>query len=308
MSPSKVPDMPSTTSTLTLPLRTAPSKSVTLDPYFTLLYEDNKRSLQHFLDNKAPLPGKIVLATPRFVEYLLSKEPGPKVQYENLRPALSAIRSFLVSSPGGKKLLAFYKHLLQLQGRWLMATAELVSFELYIKLTHNLFISRDDKKLMAHCIKVIPDALSKVANYSNVDRATFDTILNLEKNRLQEASSTAADILFNFKVSKDFYLTHGRLLTAIEVHEAKLEELRVRAARRKAERQARIQAAYARNSSPFSQQIGMVGMTPVHPHVEASISQYAQAIRDEFFSFNGNTGDEEPLALTVHHDGNVTAS
>ncbi|EXJ69463.1 uncharacterized protein A1O5_07499 [Cladophialophora psammophila CBS 110553] len=294
MLPYKFPNMSSTT-TLTLPLRTAPPKSVTLDPYFTLLYEDNKKALKHFLDNKVPLPVNDILATPRLVEYLLSKEPGPKVQYENLRPALTAIRSFLLSSPGGKKLLAFYKHLLKVQGRWLMTTAELIGFELYIKLTHALFISRDDKKLLAHFVKVIPGAVSKVANYTDIDRATFDALLNLEKNRLQEASTTATDNLFNFKVSKEFYHTHGKLLTAIEIHEAKLEELRERAARRKAERQARIRAAYAANAVTFSRQMGMAGMIPYHPQVEASVCQYAKEICEEFFSFNGEPETEEPV-------------
>ncbi|OQU98308.1 hypothetical protein CLAIMM_04113 [Cladophialophora immunda] len=179
-----------------------------------------------------------------------------------------------------------------------MATAQLVSFELYVKLTYALFISRDDKKLLDHFIKVIPGALSKVANYSNVDRASFDTLLNLEKNRLQEASFSAADSLFNFKVSKEFYHTHGKLLTAIEVHEAKLEELRERAARRKAERQARIQAAYTRNSATLNRQMGMAGMTPHHPQVEASVCQYTKEIRNEFFSFNEDTDAQEPLDLT----------
>ncbi|KIX96184.1 uncharacterized protein Z520_07962 [Fonsecaea multimorphosa CBS 102226] len=292
------PDMSSNTTTLTLALRAAPPKSVTLDPYFTLLYEDNKKALLHFLHHKAALPVQDMLGTPRFVEYLLSKEPGPKVQYANLRPALSAIRSFLVSSHGGKKLLAFYKHLLQVQGRWLMAAAEFVGFELYVKLTRALFITRDDKQLLAHFMKVIPNALSKLANCSNVDRASFEAQVNVEKTRLQEASVAAADSLFNFKVSKEFYYTHGKLLTAMEVHEKKLQELRERAVRRKAERQARIQAAYARNSATLSRQMGMTGMTPHNPQVEASVFQYTKRIRDEFFSFGEDTGAEEPLDLT----------
>ncbi|OAP55283.1 hypothetical protein AYL99_10256 [Fonsecaea erecta] len=298
MLPPKEPNTSSTTTTFTLPLRAAPAKSLTLDPYFTLLYEDNKTALHHFLHDKAPLPVKDILATPRFVEYVLSKEPGPKVQYENLRPALTAIRSFLLSSSGGKRLLAFYKHLLQIQGRWLIATAELVGFELYVKLTHALFISRDDKKLLAHFVEVIPDTVSKVADYSTLDKASFDSLFASEKSRLQEACFTATDGLFDFKVSRAFYHSHGKLLTAIEIHEAKLQELRERAERRRAERQARIQAAYARNSATVYRQMGMGARLTHTPHADASICEYTKRIFDEFLSFGGEAGADVPLQVT----------
>lgn len=274
--------------TLTLPLRGRVSPTLTLDPIFSLLYEDNEKNLKHLIDNKAPLPLHDVVHNSEFMEYLLNKEPGPKVEYANLRPALTAMRAFLIMSPHGKKLLAFYKHLLQLQGRWAVAVAEMLTFNIYLKLTQVLYIDRDDKKLMAHIIKLVPDAAFKIATYTTGDRRQFSMMVKSEKDRLLKETRAAAENLFNLKVSNDFWNQHGKLVAAIEHSEKKLQESRERHARRKHERLQRVLAAQARNEATLSRQMGMAGMTPHLPHVENSVCEYTRELREDYFRFDGN--------------------
>jgi hypothetical protein len=220
------------------------------------------------------------------MEYLMAKEPGPKLEYQNLRPALTALRGFLMVSPNGQKLMAFYKQLLQLQGRWAMAAAEMLAFDTYIKMVHVLFVDRDDPTLVAHMTKVVPIAAYKIAANSIPTRAHFDQILQAEKDRLHQATRAAAERLFDFKVSKDFWNQHGKLVTAIEHCEKKLKELREKTVRRKCEREEARRLAYERNEAMRHRQMGMAGMTPHSAQVERAVVQWVRESKEDYFSFN----------------------
>lgn len=286
---SKSSNMSSTT-TFTLPLRVAVPKSLTLDPVFSLLYEDNKKALTQLVDYKTPLTVKDIIINEAFIDYVISKEPGPKVQYQNLRPALSAIRPFLTASPNGNKLMAFYKNLLQLQGRWIMASSEFLAFDMYFKLMLSIFMDQDDKKLMAHVTKMVSGAQKKVESLKNFDRNQFTMLMSSERERLQKVAHAAVEPLFHLKVSKDFWTQHGKLVAAIEHHEKKLLEIRERNARRKAEREARLRALRASNTANLSRQMGMAGKTPHLPHVEDSVCDYTKEVCNDYFSFNSIIG------------------
>lgn len=276
----------SSTMTFTLPLRAMAPSSLTLDPVFSLLYEDNEKGLTRLLDNKSPLLRAEILRNKPFMEYLMTKEPGPKVEYQNLRPALTALRSFLIVSPQGKKLLEFYRHLLQLQGHWAIATAEMLAFDMYVKITQSVYIDRADDKLMSHITKLVPTAAEKLAKHGAFDHGQFDMILVEERARLGEASRDAAEKLFNLKVSQDFWGQHGKLVAAIEHSEKKLQEIREKTLRRKREHEARRRAAYASNEALRDRQMGMAGMTPHSPQVERAVVGWVKDVKDDYFSFN----------------------
>jgi hypothetical protein len=273
----------SSTMTLTLPLRlTKPSLS--LDPTFALLYEDNESALKHFLDNKSPLPLKDVLKTTDFMEYLVGCEPGPKVQYQNLRPSLSALRGFLLSTDKGKTLLAFFKELLQIQGHWLIAAAEQHAFDLYCKLTQALLIDGDDEKLATHFIKMVPDAASKLA--FPLTRSQFDMLVADEQARLRQVTREAALKLFHFKTATIFWNRYTSLLAAIDAAEQTLTAVRADAARRKHAHDARRKAAYARNSLQVHRQMGTPPAAPHTPQAEASIAEWVRGLKEGVLSFN----------------------
>lgn len=273
-----------------LPVRVATPPSLTLDPIFSLLYEDNEASLTHFINNKAPLPLVGVTNDPTVMDYLLTKEPGPKVEYKNLRPALAALRPFLAANANGKKLMLFYKTLLQLQGRWAIAAAEMVTFDLYVKLYQSLFIDRDDKKLVDHIVKVIPDAAYKLATHTGGTREQFQKMIKSEKERLVTNTRAAAEKLFDFKVAKDFYIYHGKLVAAIEHSEKKLKACREKLIRRKREaaerRAAAIAAAQEHNEAFHDSQMGMAGAIPIEPHVESRLNDWTKQMAKEVLSIS----------------------
>ncbi|EXJ83085.1 hypothetical protein A1O1_06703 [Capronia coronata CBS 617.96] len=271
-----------------LPVRIATPPSLILDPIFSLLYEDNEASLTHFITNKSPLPLGGVINDPAVMDYLLSREPGPKVEYKNLRPALAVLRPFLSVSLYGKKLMAFYKQLLQLQGRWAIAAAEMVTFDVYVKFYITLFIDHSDKKLADHVFKVVPGAAYSIATYTAGSREQFNLMVKAEKERLIKNTRAAAAKLFDFKVSKDFFQQHGKLVAAIEHSEKKLKDCREKTIRRKREaahrRAAMVAAAQERNEAALHRQMGMSGLTAHVPHVEDSVVDWTEEITKECFS------------------------
>lgn len=272
------------TSTFALPVRRlVPKTSVTLDPVFTLVYEDNKAALKDFLKDKMPLDLDESLRDQKFMDYILSKEPGPSVEYKNLRPALSAMRGFLDCSPEGKKLMGFYKYFLQLQAHWAIATAEMYLFETYANMSRALFIDHSDEKLLAHIEEVYPEGLQLVEANKKVDAPVLENCLLRQLNSLREIHLIAGEKLFDFKVSKDFFTQHGKLVTAIEVHEKKLEEVRERELRRKAARAARVKAAREANLSAanFPYQMGNVRVTNC-PIQRDRLVQWVRDWRDKY--------------------------
>ncbi|EXJ77276.1 hypothetical protein A1O3_10434 [Capronia epimyces CBS 606.96] len=277
-----------------LPVRVATPPSLVLDPIFSLLYEDNEASLAHFIDNKAPLPLNGVINDPRVMEYLLTREPGPKVEYKNLRPALAALRPFLSASPHGRKLMAFYKQLLQLQGRWAIAAAEMATFDLYVKFYQVLFIDHGDKKLVDHVVKMVPDAAYKIATYTTGNRDQFTTMAKAEKQRLVKNTRAAAQKLFDFKASKGFFQQHGKLVAAIERSEKQLKACREKAVRRRREaverRAAALAAAQGHNEATLTRQMGMAGMTPHVPQVENSVVDWTQEVSSACFAVEAEPG------------------
>ncbi|KIX05546.1 uncharacterized protein Z518_06418 [Rhinocladiella mackenziei CBS 650.93] len=270
------------TTNLTLQLRPTVPSSITLDPLFTLLYEDNRKALTHLIDRKAPLPLNDVLENATFVEFVMSKEPGPKVEYQNIRPAFTALRAYLVLSPTGKKLMTFYKTLLQMQARWVIATVEVLTFDIYVKLTQVLYIDRDDKRLMAQMIKYVPDAAVRIATHTTGDRTAFNKSIFAQKKRLTSAVVTAAETLFNYKVSPEFVQNHGKLLVAIELGGKKVQAARENHVRH----QAKIHQARERNKAMDARQIGMAGMIPQLPRFEDSSLEYVNDMKDECLPSN----------------------
>lgn len=260
--------------------------SVTLDPIFSLLYENNKPALTHLINNKAPLPLKDVISNGPFMEYILSKETGPKVEYKNLRPALTAMRGFLIMSPTGKKLLEFYRQLLQLQARWAIAFAEQAAFEIWKTLTQVLYIDRHDTQLMAHITHYVPDAQHKIATCTVGNRDQFNMMVVGEQTRLRNKTREANHALHSFKSASAFWTEHGRLVAAIEHCEKKLKEIRHRNAQYKREQEVRVRAAYARNEANLRRQMGMAGMTPHPPNVGEQVVDWVTDVKNDYFNFS----------------------
>ncbi|EHY53351.1 hypothetical protein HRR83_003561 [Exophiala dermatitidis] len=263
-----------------LPVRVAAPRTLCLDPIFSLLYEDNEASLTHFLKNQAPLPIKGIINNPTVMDYLLSREAGPKVEYKNLRPALAALRPFLSRSANGKTLLAFYRKLLQLQGRWVIAAAEMVTFDMYTKLYQALFIDRNDQRLLDHIVKVVPNAAQIIATKTTCTAEQFALMVQDEKERLAKDTRAAAEKLFDYKVTNEFFQQHGKLLASIEICEKQFKAARARLNRRRQEamdrRAAGLVTAYERNIATLPRQMGMAGMTPSTAEMEQSVIEWAQ--------------------------------
>ena len=273
--------------TFNLALRSAVPSSLVVEPAFTLLYEDNHQALKHLIDNKTPLPLQNVVQNPNFMSFILEKERGPKLEYDNLRPVLSAMRPWMLASTNGQKLMDFYRTLLRLQGKWAVAAAEMITFDIYVKLIQVLYIDRDDDKLLTHIHKHFPNAQNKIASFTISDRQQFNVLITTEKDRLAKQTWTAADALFSFKTSDHFLTQHSKLVATIEYYEKKLKELRDKTARRRREHIAKRMAARSLNEATVNRQMGMSGMVPHAPYVERSVEEYVNEMRERYFNFNG---------------------
>ncbi|KEF55223.1 uncharacterized protein A1O9_08877 [Exophiala aquamarina CBS 119918] len=273
--------------TFTLPMRTSlksPSNSVTLLPAFTLCYEDKPEALAHLLEKKTPLPLKNLFTNNEFMAYVITKEPGPSVQYENLRPALTALRPWLRVSANGSKLLTFYKDFLQLHGQWVVAAAELAGFEIHTQLMHALHLHRGDETLMAHLKKHIPQLASKLATTPSpiTNRAGWDASVKTTQDKLKSKAFSFAERLHALKTSDTFWTQHGRLLAAIELSEKKLRNLRAA----NAGHTSHLGSARRRNDRVTVRQLGTSGTIPHPPHVEESIRDFTKEEKASYFNFN----------------------
>ncbi|KAL6247744.1 hypothetical protein RBB50_005092 [Rhinocladiella similis] len=282
----------STTTTFTLPFRKATPKSLTLDPCFKVLYENNKNTLSHFVSTKAPLPLQEVVSNGPFVGYLSTKEPGPVVEYQNMRIAIGAMRGNLISTPHGVKMLNFYKELLRLQGHWLIALAEQCAFDTWVKLTQTLLIDRNDEPLLKCVAKTIPSAASKLCTSGFIDHNQFTHLVKDEQARLRFKCHDAGEALYAFKTSKDFWNEHTKLVAMVEHCENKLREIRQRTAKRKTQRAARTRAAAEYNHDVLPRQMGMTGTPTQSPHIEQRMNNWMRETMHRCFNFNDNPADD----------------
>ncbi|KAJ9634000.1 uncharacterized protein PV06_08550 [Exophiala oligosperma] len=274
----------SLTTTFTLPFRKATTPSLTLDPCFKVLYENNKQNLTFFVTTKAPLPLSEVTKSKPFIGYLSTKEPGPVVEYDNMRTAIAAMRGYLMCTPHGVKMMDFYKDLLRLQGHWLIALAEQCAFDTWIKLTQALLIDRNDDALLESVTQTIPTAASNLCVSGFIDRYQFAQLVQHEQSRLRLQCHEAAEELYAFKTSKDFWNQHTKLVAMVEHCENKLREIRQRSARRKTQRIAKSRAAAEYNSDIFTRQMGMSARYfPQPPHVTRRVDNWMTETRNRCF-------------------------
>jgi hypothetical protein len=291
-------------STPSLPLRqrvlptAAKPSSLVDDPIFNLLYAGNETALRHFLQQWTPFTREDNLDN--VYRYVKARgEPGPRVQYDRIPYCLSAMRNFLQGSSHGKQLLSFFKGVLQIQGGFIVTTAEMVAFEIFVKMTEALLIYRNDNRLHEHVLSIVPEAQDFMPTYTVDDRQFFDMYAANMREQLRDANATAIGNLLELKNSKEFARKHRQLLKANELHESKLSDIRRRAAKRKAEHKARLQRARARNDAGLNRQMGMAGLTAHTPHVERSVVEYVQDTSDEFFPrFDTREANSEELLVS----------
>jgi len=276
--------------TFSLPMRAtpkSPSNSVTLLPTFTLCYEDKPKALIHLLETKTALPLKDLFTNNEFMAYVISKEPGPSVQYENLRPALTALRPWLRVSASGSKLLAFYKDFLQLHGQWVVAAAQQAGFEIHTQLMHALYLQKGgDEQLVAHLKKHIPDLANKLSTTDNPipNRAEWDATVKTTLEKLKAKATSLAEHLHDLKTSSTFWTQHGRLLAAIELSETKLRNMRAL----NAGHSTHMGSARRRNDRVTLRQLGTSGTVPHLPHFEESVRDFTKEEKASYFNFNSN--------------------
>ena len=269
--------------TFTLPLGIPkPEPSVTLQAAFSLCYEDKPEALKHLVEKLSPLPLKTLFKNNDFMSYLISKEPGPSVQHENLRPALSSLRPWLMKSLGGSSLLTFYKDFLKLHGEWVMAATEQIAYDIHAQLIQALYIDKNDKKLIAHLEKHFPNITSRLSTMPSLDRTQYNDLVTKTHEHLRTKTFALADKLFELKRSDEFWRNHGRLLANMESSEQELKEIRAK----KAAAKARAEAVYARNTRPNSRQMGLTGMRPHAPHILHSVAEFTAEECGNYFNFN----------------------
>ncbi|ETI20501.1 hypothetical protein G647_08538 [Cladophialophora carrionii CBS 160.54] len=280
-----------------VPLTPAKPSSLVDDPIFNLLYAGNETTLRHFLVDCHPLTRNDNLAN--VYRYVKARgEPGPRVQYDHLPYSLSAMRNFLLGSSQGKQLLSFFKGVLQTQGGYIVTTAEMVAFDIFVKMTEALFIHCNDRQLREHVISIVPEAQYTMPTYTGHERQFFNMYAATMRQQLCDANAAATRNLLELKNSREFARRHRQLLKANELHESKLSEIRRRAAKRKAEHKARAQRARARNDAALNRQMGMAGLTSHTPHVERSVVEYVQDTTGELFPrFDDGEANSEELLV-----------
>jgi hypothetical protein len=270
----------------TLALRDAlPCTSITLDPVFSLLYEDNKATLSHLVNLQKPLDLKQAFPNNKFMAWVTDNEPGPKVQYQNLRPALSAMKSWLQQSASGKDLIRFYRDFIQLHGKWALAAAQYVLFYIHCKLTQALYFGQGDAKLIAQITKYVPDAQDKINAVGKLDLEKFNLLVKNKKATLLAKAYDAGKELFDFKVTQTFCKQHAKLVGTIEATEKKMHQIRERNGRVTKLQQKR-RALRQRNEANALRQMGATALSPQSSHVQTSVRQFVDEESNHYFDFN----------------------
>ena len=274
-------------------LHSRPRPSVVDDPIFGMLFENNLANLIYVINNKTPLPRETLLRVTKLVEDCQSKEPGPLVQYANIRPALSAVRRYLVGSHAGKQLLAFFKKVLQTQGLYIAAATEVLGFEIFVRIYQGYFLGPTDQKLLEYVHKVFPEALLEKPTYTEIDCQWFDMWVSTERPRLHGAFRTAFNNVLKMKYSKEFAHMHSKLLSAIDLHEQQLMKARKKETERMAARQAKAGAVFIQNNTTLNRQMGTSGLTAHNQHTERSVMEFVRDSRDDFFPADGGVVNSE---------------
>src|SRR2546421_3541365 len=101
---------------------------------------EDSPSKWEFLKTKAPFPVSKLVENKAITELLLAIEPGPKVDYDGLSKNLALLKPYVLNTPSGPALLGFFKSLLQLRVRWLLAAAKLEAFRCYERTTFTYYV------------------------------------------------------------------------------------------------------------------------------------------------------------------------
>ncbi|KAJ9613974.1 hypothetical protein H2200_002110 [Cladophialophora chaetospira] len=267
------------------------------DTIFKLLYAGNETNLRVFLSTRTPLDSNDNLSS-LYRHVKDSGEPGPSIQYDNIPYSLSAMRKFLQDSVQGKQLLSYFAKLLRVQGGFMVKTAEMLAFDVYVKMVRALHINQNDKKLREHIINIVPEARYTITAYTAQEKEVFEFYAGMTRQHLQDAAAIATTELVQFKTSKEFPRRYRQLIKAHEVHESKLAEVRHRVAKKRGDRKAKIANARARNEAGQVRQMGMSGLTPHTAHVEQSVVGYVAQTANEFFPHFGEeeeANSEDPM-------------
>jgi hypothetical protein len=277
-----------------LPAPSAAPTSLIEDPVFKVLYADNPTNLRHFLETQAALERADLKDLFKYVES--RGEPGARIQYANIPWMMKAMRPFLDTSGQGAKIIKYYREVLRIRGNYILTTAEMLAYEIVVKMTQALFIYGNDKQLRSHICRVVPEAQLLIRRYNEYEISFFNLSFNTQRLAHQHANAVAIRDLLNLKESEDFSRKHRQLLKANETHETKLRELRQRSAKRKAERKAKLQALRERNDAGLHRQMGMSGLTPLTLPVAEAVVDFVEGISTEYFPHaDQNVYSEEHL-------------
>ena len=93
-----------------------------------LLYATNPHVMAHFNKTRKNIPTHMVHADSRIIQILVDNEPGPRVDYDNLRANLTELAPFIVCTENGFDLFGFFHTLLKASEAWLDAAVEYHSF------------------------------------------------------------------------------------------------------------------------------------------------------------------------------------
>lgn len=181
--------------------------------------EDNPAKWE-FLTTKAPLPVFKLLANPTVTEILLTTEPGPKVDYEGLGNTLALLKPFVISSPSGPALLRFFKSLLDLRVRWLLAVAELEAFRCYDKTTFTYYIGWNEAFQQDTAGRALDD--NELAYWNECQDHLYlrlSQVFELQEEQLVKEAEVEAMKLTNFKTSGAMWKNSRILWTVTEQYQ-----------------------------------------------------------------------------------------
>jgi hypothetical protein len=260
------------------------------DQIFAILYKDNEDALRQLIDTKCPIPMEDLQKSANFIKFIEASEPIPSLDYEGIHENLSAMREYLLQTAHGRNLLTFYKQLLAVHGRYITAATEMYAFNTFAKISHSLFISKSDRRLIDHVTTLIPESRNGLLTLHPQEAHFFNIFLATDTKRTKAAYMTALANLLQMKRSKDFPGMQAQFTASFKLAQNAEKHARAQKMRDSINREARYRSVYLRNLMSRERQMGMQGLTSHTDEVEQSVIEFVHEHKVMYMNFDGSEG------------------
>ena len=210
------PFVSATTSTATTPPLAVKSISHQIH---AILYSPDSPHAWDFLKTNSPFPVSVLIQQKKVIDLLFKLEPGPTVDWSSLRTNLAILKPYAINTRTGPQILQFFKSLIELQAKWLLAIARVEAYRTYQNQLHGYYVLR--RQIYTQQVQAagyVPDEadVAYERECQEYEHAAAGNVFMKQEQRLMAKVETETVNLVTCKVSEEMWRSSAILWAMVD--------------------------------------------------------------------------------------------